>query len=598
MARRAVFLTVAFLIGAYYLWCARATGHNFLWGYDLGGYYNYLGRAFAHGHLYVEIPPDPRLLALPDPYAATVDDSLKVHDMAFYRGRYYLYHGATPAVLLFTPWRLVTGHDVPENFALVVFCFAGFLFSAGSLLRLLSLAKIETSPWVLALLLLALGICQGVPYLFGRVWVYEIAIGAGYCCLSAAVFFLASSFQSARPSFWLAASGLMFGLSIGCRPHLGLAATIATAALAVSFLRKRRLVAILPFLAPLVAVGLLIAAYNYRRFGNPFEFGVRYLLGNPTLSRTELAGRYVFPGLYYMLFCPPDFSAIFPWVRLAFRYPFHAAGYFLEPTTGSLFLAPFLPGVLLVLMARSGVRTVLTVVVASAIAIMLFVTGTGFTSQRYEVDFLPLAVLAATAGFAIAIARLAGWKRLLLIAAMALLVMAGAIVNLAFGISGPYDELLKNRPASYARIARWFSPIKRLRPLLNPWLDVEFTAVFQPREDGFREPILAMGQQTFRDIVVVEHHPGKLRLISQSDTSSAAQEIDDPGTTPLRLHIAYRPESRKLTVAVDGKDVLTHQLEALLTAPAQVTVGENAIAPDVSAPRFTGRIDRVRIGVQ
>ena len=48
--------------------------------------------------------------------------------MALYRGRYYLYHGVAPAVLLFTPWRLVTGHDVPENFALALFCLADSCF--------------------------------------------------------------------------------------------------------------------------------------------------------------------------------------------------------------------------------------------------------------------------------------------------------------------------------------------------------------------------------------------------------------------------------------------------------------------------------------
>jgi len=135
-------------------------------------------------------------------------------------------------------------------------------------------------------MLVALGICQAVPYLLSRVWVYEIAIGGGYCCLSAAIFFLVRSIESRRAALWLAASGLMFGLSIGCRPHLGLAGVIATAALAVTFVRRQRPLAIAPFLAPLIAAGMAIALYNYLRFGNPFEFGIHYLLGNPLLNLT------------------------------------------------------------------------------------------------------------------------------------------------------------------------------------------------------------------------------------------------------------------------------------------------------------------------
>ena len=43
--------------------------------------------------------------------------------------------------------------------------------------------------------------------------------------------------------------------------------------------------------------------------------------------------------------------------------------------------------------------------VASAVAILLFLAATGFTTHRYEVDFLPLLVLAALAGCGIYIAR-------------------------------------------------------------------------------------------------------------------------------------------------------------------------------------------------
>lgn len=81
-----------------------------------------------------------------------------------------------------------------------------------------------------------------------------------------------------------------------------------------------------------------------------------------------------------------------------------------------------------------------------------------------------------------------------------------------------------------------------------------------------------MGQRTFREIVVLEHHAGKFRLITQSESSSAAQEIDDPGPRPLRFRITYRPETRKLAVSIDDSEVLTHELKRLFTAPAQVTV--------------------------
>src|SRR3989449_5006976 len=155
--RRVGMAIVAVAVCCYYLWAVRAAGNTFAWRYDLGGYYDYLGRGFAQGHLYVPIAPSPKLLALPNPWDPAVDDSLKMQDMALFNGRYYLYHGAGPAVILFAPWRLLTGHDLPESFALFLLCFGGFLFSCGALLRLLAVAKAEPGPLLLGVMLLALG---------------------------------------------------------------------------------------------------------------------------------------------------------------------------------------------------------------------------------------------------------------------------------------------------------------------------------------------------------------------------------------------------------------------------------------------------------
>ena len=76
---------------------------------------------------------------------------------------------------------------------------------------------------------------------------------------------------------------------------------------------------------------MAVAEYNYLRFGNPFEFGIRYLLAGADQNRIKLDARYVLPGLYFNLFCLPDFSPVFPWVRSAFRYPFDSPDYPFPP---------------------------------------------------------------------------------------------------------------------------------------------------------------------------------------------------------------------------------------------------------------------------
>ena len=56
-------------------------------------------------------------------------------------------------------------------------------------------------------------------------------------------------------------------------------------------------------------------------------------------------------------------------------------------------------------------RILLWTALASSIAILLFLTATGFTTQRYEVDFLPIVVLVAVANLAIHIDRSKGLGR-------------------------------------------------------------------------------------------------------------------------------------------------------------------------------------------
>jgi hypothetical protein len=301
---------------------------------------------------------------------------------------------------------------------------------------------------------------------------------------------------------------------------------------------------------------------------------------------------------------------VFPWVRLAFRYPFNSpeypfpAGYFIEATVGALYLAPFVVGALFVPFVRrpaksgtpvglGGVPIVLWTALASAAAVLLFLTAIGFTTQRYEVDFLPTVVLVAVANFGIHIGRSKGFRRAVLRFALVVSIACGAVANMALGISGPYDEMLKNRPINYLRIARWFSPVAQFRPVMNPEVSVTFTVEFTSRPDYLREPLLTMGRQAYRYFLYAEHSAGKLRLVSRSENSTLVHEMEDRGGSPTEIEVTYVPESGKLATTVNGREVLVHDIGTLVTAPADITIGENHVEPSVTAARFTGRVHDV-----
>ncbi len=542
---------MALVVGAYYHWGVRAAGHNIDWNGDTLGYYNFLGRAFANGHTYLEIEPKPELLALPNPWDPRVPDELKLFDAVLYNRRYYLYHGAGPAVLLFAPWRLLTGRDLPENFALFLMCFGGWIFSAFAARGLLRMAGADPGPVVWTLLLVALAFCQGVPFLLNRVWVYEIAIGGGYLFVSGGIYFLVRAWGSGRTRD-LVLAGFLFGCAISCRPHLGLIGAVAVAMLLWRF-RQRGFAAILPF----AAVGLMVCGYNLARFGNPLEFGNNHLLGgaHQTTVVPEMAN--VGPGLYYMLACEPEFSKVFPWIRAVPRLapggvPPH---YTLEALVGALWLAPFV--VFLLLAGYGGAaRPILAALVLHAGGLLAFVVSTGWSVPRYQVDFLPVFVLVASVAFAAALPRLPRIAQLCATVVFGTLVCFGTGANLALGIAGPIDEMLKNKPARYATIAGWLSPVARYRPVLNSGFDIAIAK----RSAG---TLLRAGVPAQPYELILE--PGG-HLVSRFSGNDVRGELPE-GVRDLRAR--YAPGSGLLQVVADGVPVLTQKIGPLVSTPPQ-----------------------------
>jgi hypothetical protein len=171
--------------------------------------------------------------------------------------------------------------------------------------------------------------------------------------------------------------------------------------------------------------------------------------------------------------------------------------------------------------------------------ILLFVAATGFTTQRYEVDFLPFAVLAA-----LAVCAIRGWRT-----ALIPLILYSMVVNLALGITGPYDEMLRNRPQTWVRIARWLSPLPQYRPELNPHIALDLTT-----------PRLSVGGRALH--YDLSERDG--RLISKSDTTTVVADL--PAARPF--HFDYT--APRVTISAGGHAVLTHEIGALVTAPSQV----------------------------
>ncbi len=612
-ARRAaiatVVLTAAAVILLYY-WAVRATGDP-SWYDDPGGYYGLLARGLASGHLYLPLEPDPALLALPNPWDPAKNQGLGMHDLAFFNGRYYLYHGVVPAVLLFTPWRLVTGRDLPERVAVLLLCIGGYLFSCALFVLLLERLHVNPPLPLLAALLIVLGVCQSVPFLLQRAVVYEVAIAGGYFCLSGAFYFLARALSAeGRRTFLFAMSGVLFGFAPGCRPDEALGAMIAGAVVLIVLMRAKRLGPALlgrefmAFMIPVVTCAAALAAYNYARFGNPLEFGQRYQIGGTAYQNVSLALENVAPGIYYLLFCPPEFTRVFPYAAVAFRPPFGISfallpsRYFIEPITGifalcpaaiAAFVAPFIA-------RRRNITAVLWSMLLFSLSCVLFIASLGLTSHRFEVDYAPEFLTLACVAIAAVWVRAAGIAGVLLKTLVSVLLLYSLAAGLAIGIQGPYDEFLQHNPRAFVALARWFSPVERLRPMLNPRLEGEALFEFPTATNVTSWPLMAAGRFGSRVAIQAESiDANRLRItcIAGTPGDAVTAEATLLRDRPNRVRVQFSPSDRTLSLEWNGARLLRRRLAYLVTAPDQFTIGEDR--SEVSNVRtFIGRVQLVR----
>jgi len=562
--------------------------------FTVNGYYDLLARAFVNGTLVLPVNPHPKLLALRNPWDERANEPYRLLDLAFYQNHYYLYHGATPAVLLFAPWYLLTAHDMPENFATFLFALAGYFFLSRLFIELLPFLSGRISVLLVTFCLLALGIAQSVPFLLHRAIVYEVAIACGFCCLSAGFYFLfrwLNAFR--RRSLWSGLSGLSFGLAIGCRPHFGLAAVCAFVFLLLMSDRPPRFLQmftrkdVFAFGIPMIACCLAIAAYNYARFGNPLEFGQRFQLGVASYQNVRLALENVAPGLYYLLLCPPDLVPEFPFFRLALREPFDAvhvlpARYFLEPTGGILGLCPIAFIAILTPLCfrrfrdRRGILVFISTMLVFAIGCMLFLAAIGLTSQRFEVDFQPFLVFVACVVACEALATLQKWSKMFATIGLAGLLLYSIGANVALAVQGPYDQFVQASPHTYVTLARWFSPFERFRPIENPELRLQASFDFSLPCTPESEPLISTGEFGSRYLLSEEcSSDGRLRITSETSVQSTeTQTIDVPYSAGLNfVGLLYTPEDRTVTISWNGNVVLRQPLRFLITAPSQIHFG-------------------------
>jgi hypothetical protein len=241
-----------------------------------------------------------------------------VFDISYYNGKFYCYYGPAAAVLLYLPYKLVTGNYLSHNAGISVFASIAVVFLA-LLWRFLVKKYMMNSRF--AFYLLAFLALFFTSHLFAGLrypTVWTIVQVSGLAFTVAGVYLLLKSIENENINYLkLFFACLCFGLIVGCRPNMVFASLLVPVVL-----WKRRSWKLAAFiLIPFVMVAIPLCLYNYARFDSIFQFGQKYTLSVGDGAAAHLLnplGRFhrMFVTFALYLFRVYTYSVHFPYVEL------------------------------------------------------------------------------------------------------------------------------------------------------------------------------------------------------------------------------------------------------------------------------------------
>gem|GEM_PF-251478 len=403
-------------------------------------YYEMLANALHHGQTHLMIDPDPRLLELPDPYDYEARNDIPIPwDVVLYEGKFYLYWGPAPGLIL-AGLRLFIPFEIGDEY--LVFGFVtGFLFFSVLLILAIWRDLFQDTPWWIVIPgVLVAGLGNPIPWLLTRPAAYEVAISSGQLFLIAGIYWAFTALRSAKPVKWrLTLAGICWALAVSSRITLMIAITFMISMIWFMVCRKLKVRMIhidvrvlVALLAPLVLGVMGLGWYNYVRFGSIFELGHRYqLTGENMHLRSSLiwSSSYIIHNLNNYLINPFRILPVFPFVKPIWgRYNVWPLGiwapehYHVEQVAGILITTPyvllvFIPvfTILSQMFRRRSIRSpsegdfltttnyfpgqwlIITLIGAGVLELLplLFFL---YTTMRYLADFVPTLVLLSTIG--------------------------------------------------------------------------------------------------------------------------------------------------------------------------------------------------------
>jgi hypothetical protein len=598
-------------------------------------HYNLLTDGFLSGQLNLKREAAPELALLQNPYDPVQNGPYRLHDTSYYGNKLYLYFGVTPVLVLFLPYAILTGHYIWHHDAVAILSSAQFLVMAGLLIFLRRKYFPKINSVVSALVVLTVGLTNGVLVMLRRPDLWEIPIiAASLMVMLSLASILGALSSSARCVSWTYCASLFYGLALGARPSVIFGAGILLVPVLFDWLKSKRFPfkVLLASIIPVTIVGLGLLIYNWLRFGSITEFGQKYQLAGDNVNNLRLFGfDFLLFNLQVYFWTPVRWMSYFPFV-FGFDLPKAPEGQFgVEGAFGILTNVPivwftfglFFSSGAQVLHQRTSILffwigAVLWVFASSVVIIGCF----GGACNRYQIEFLPALVLLSSIGIFAFEFKFSNVHRILCWFFRALWV--GLLVfSIAFNFFSSWEhwDLFRSRdPVGYSRLAQIFN-----KPV-SMWEDfrgtssggpIELKVKFPPFTSRRVEPLLVTGYARYADYLWVEYIDAKHMRFGIEHTSyggpiSPPIELDYAKEHILFIELAslYPPkdhpyharleknEARRIRtraqVQLDGREVLWGDVPAYDASPQTRWIGKNPWAQHLGGS-FTGVISSYNV---
>ncbi len=393
-------------------------------------HYAILAQGFERGKLFLTTMPDARLGELPNPYDPSARQGIETPvDVTYYKGRYYLYWGPVPSLML-VPVQAILQSRVGDLQLVFIFTCGIFLLLSILIVILWDLFFHDLPKWMLGISILLIGTANPTLFMlnnFKGARIYEAAITGGQFFLVGGLLVAVIALGKPSPYWILALTGSLWALSIGTRLFLVLPICAMVFVLACSWIAtKQRLIEkaakLFALGLPLLIGFLALGWYNWERFGSVTESGLYYQLAGINLQKNYgllLDPGYFFQNLYNYLIHPFGFDSQFPFVRVddgSIRpiLPSHplAELYSSQQMTGLLPSVPFAVFALIPFTRssivkfkgqnqRAGITLPWAVWILSASFLVAFIFLMFFfwSAMRYLQDFMPCLLALSVIGF-------------------------------------------------------------------------------------------------------------------------------------------------------------------------------------------------------